>query len=95
MVLTRLQTSNHPEQTKEHSSALVMTNLANTAALSQQPTHTDSRLDELRTDLGASAQHIHGRSNVLSICQTVSTCKCSTLLCPGKACAMDVHTIRV
>lgn len=54
-----------------------MPSQANTTALSQQPTHRDSRSDELRMDIRAPAQHIHGRSNVLSICQAVNTCKCS------------------
>lgn len=61
----------------EPNSALLMPRLANTAALRQQPTCTDRRFDELRMDVGASAQHIHGRSNVFSIRQTVSMCKCS------------------
>lgn len=75
--LPGLQMSNCPEHTTEPRSALLMPRLANTVALRQQPTCTDSRLDELRMDLGASAQHIHGRSNMFSICQTVSMCKCS------------------
>lgn len=79
-----LQMSNCPEHTMEPHSALLKPRLANTAAPRQQPTCTDSRLDELRMDL-----HIHGRSD----CQYVQMFK--LYLHPGKACAMDVRATSV